>query len=308
MIRLAALLALSTILLTGGVHPFAMEPRADINLPGVKILDEKHLDFSSIDGIPFHELSDMVYLPSRQTLLMVSDKGALFDFHAVFDHHITLKSPHGHRLLHPNGKSLKKYRRDSEGMARDTQGNIFVSFEGKPRVAQVDRQGRIIRQLPLPKALRSIKNYRGRNKGLEALAYHPKYGLLAAKERPKHSPLTHQTLYALSGKTWHFQAEKLPKNSVTAIEVMDDGNVMVLERSFDRKHFIITITLKKVYLHAARNGTCPTKVLAQFRSDKGWILDNFEGLARVAPHRYVMISDDGGNFYEKTLLIYFEVN
>ena len=43
------------------------------------------------------------------------------------------------------------------------------------------------------------------------------------------------------------------------------------------------------------------------RTDKGWMIDNFEGLTRVAPHRYLMVSDDNDNFFQKTLLIYFEV-
>ena len=295
MMRFWITFVLTTLLLMGRVLPFVMEPSPDINLPGITILDEKHLDFGSIDGVPFRELSDLVYLPSRQKLFMISDKGALFGFHAVFDRHITLKALHGYRLKRRDGKILKKHHRDSEGLTRDKEGNIFVSFEGEPRVAQIDDQGRIIRQLTLPKALRSLTRYRGRNKGLEALAYHPRYGFLVAKERPRQTPLTRQALYSLSGRVWHFRAEQLPQNSVTAIEVMDDGNVMVLERSFDKKHFIITITLKKVYLDTVHNGMCRTKILAKLRSDEGWLLDNFEGLARIAPHRYVMVSDDGGN-------------
>ena len=52
---------------------------------------------------------------------------------------------------------------------------------------------------------------------------------------------------------------------------------------------------------------CKTKVLAKFNSSEGWLLDNFEGLARVGKNRYVMISDDNDNFFQQTLLMYFEV-
>jgi len=47
--------------------------------------------------------------------------------------------------------------------------------------------------------------------------------------------------------------------------------------------------------------------LAKMNSHKGWDVDNFEGLSRVGKNRYVMISDVNDNFYQKTLLIYFEV-
>jgi len=67
------------------------------------------------------------------------------------------------------------------------------------------------------------------------------------------------------------------------------------------------VTLKKIYLKRCKNGLCRSKVLVKMNSHKGWDVDNFEGLARVGKNRYVMISDDNDNFYQKTLLIYFEV-
>ena len=308
MMRVWIAFVLTTLLLVGRVLPFVMEPSTDINLPGIKILDEKHLDFASIDGVPFRELSDLAYLPSRQKLLMVSDKGALFDFHAVFDRHITLKSLHGHRLRRRDGKALKKHHRDSEGLTRGKRDELAVSFEGRPRVAIVDKRGRIVRDIMLPKPLRSLRQYRGRNKGLEAIAWHPKYGWLVAKERPRKGPLVNQAVYSLSGRVWRFRAENIPTDSVTAIEVMDDGNLLVLERAFVKEKLLGVVTLKKVYLEQTKNGWCRTKILAQMRTDRGWAIDNFEGLTRVAPRRYLMVSDDNGNFFQKTLLIYFEVN
>lgn len=88
---------------------------------------------------------------------------------------------------------------------------------------------------------------------------------------------------------------------------MDDGNVLVLERSYSGLLNPFVITLKKVYINRCKKGICPTKVLAKMNSHKGWKVDNFEGLARVGKHRYVMISDDNENFFQSTLLIYFEV-
>ena len=88
---------------------------------------------------------------------------------------------------------------------------------------------------------------------------------------------------------------------------MDDGNLLVLERSFTGLMTPFIVTLKKVYIQNCKKKMCKTKVLAKMNSHKGWDVDNFEGLARVGKHRYVMISDDNDNFFQKTLLIYFEV-
>jgi len=304
-----ALLFLSGSLLWGTVLPFDMRPEANATLPGITLLDQKQLLYKQIGNVPFAEISDLAYFPPSHTLMMLSDKGRLYDFGATFDQGRMILDPRGaYRLRKVNGKLLGKHHRDSEGMARDKTGRLAISFEGRPRVTLVDKSGHIVRDLKLPKKLRSIKQYRGRNKGLEALAWHPRYGWLVAKERPRKGSPVKQAVYSLGGRVWRFKAENIPSDSVTAIAVMDDGNLLVLERAFVKEKLLGVVTLKKVYLDRVKNGWCRTKVLAQMRTDRGWAIDNFEGLTRVAPHRYVMVSDDNDNFFQKTLLVYFEVN
>jgi hypothetical protein len=89
---------------------------------------------------------------------------------------------------------------------------------------------------------------------------------------------------------------------------MDDGNILVLERSYTGLTNPLVITLKKVFIKNSQNRMCKTKILAKLSSHEGWEVDNFEGLARVGKNRYVMVSDDGDNFFQKTLLIYFEIH
>lgn len=195
-------------------------------------------------------------------------------------------------------------------MALDNKGRLYVSFEGRAKIGRFDEKGRMQKEYRLPKKLRDPKNYRSRNKSLEALAWHEKYGLITASEWPlKHKKKKEQTIYALSGKVWHFMAEAEQKSAVVAMEVMDDGNILVMERSFiDIIHPFI-ITLKKVYLNhcTEKKGMCHTETLLKMNSHKGWRIDNFEGLARVGKHRYLMVSDDNDNFFQQTLLVYFEV-
>ena len=88
---------------------------------------------------------------------------------------------------------------------------------------------------------------------------------------------------------------------------MDDGNILVLERSFTGLLNPFIVTLKKVYLDKCSKRVCKSEVLAKMNTHKGWSVDNFEGLAKVGNHRYIMVSDDNDNFFQKTLLIYFEV-
>lgn len=279
----------------------------------IKLLDQKQLMYNHIDGVKFSELSDLAYDAQTEELFMISDEGKLFSFRAVFSDKIEKLEPlYAVKLRKKHGKKFKKRRKDSEGMALDGKGRLLISFEGKAKIAwfhkNSEKKGQMIRKYTLPKALKHSDNYRSRNKSLEALAWHPKYGIVTAAEWPlKKYDKKRQTIYALSGKKWHFKAEPEARSAISAIEVMDDGNFLVLERSFVSYMDPFVVTLKKVYADACKNGLCGTEVLLKMNSHKSWGVDNFEGLARVGKNRYVMISDDNDNFFQKTLLIYFEI-
>jgi hypothetical protein len=279
----------------------------------IKILDQKDLAISNIDGYAFSEISDLAYLKRTHTLYMVSDEGILYLFDAQFDDKISKLTPiKAVELRKKNGKKFKSWLHDSEGMTLDGKNRLLISFEARPKIAWFHKNsqkiGRLIKKYKLPHKLKNPKNYRSKNKELEALAWHKKYGVLCVAEWPlKKYDKKLQTIYSLNGKEWHFRAESEAKSAVTAIEVMDDGNILVLERSYTRLLSPFIVTLKKVYLNSCKNGICKSKVLLKMNSHRGWAVDNFEGLCRVGKNRYIMISDDNDNFYQKTIMIYFEV-
>jgi hypothetical protein len=279
----------------------------------IKILDQKQLSFKHINSVKFSELSDLAYDQKTKTLYMVGDKGSLFAFDSKFTKKIEKLMPlRATKLKTKKGKRLKKWKRDSEGLVLDKKGRLYISFEGDHKVGWFHKNsaefGAMIKKYKIPKELRETKNYRSRNKSLEALAWHAKYGLLTATEFPlKRYDKKRHVIYALKGKKWYFKAEAEENSAIVAMEVMDDGNLLIMERSYAGILSPFVITLKKVYLDRSKNGWCQTKVLAKMNSHQGWSVDNFEGLAKVGKHRYVMISDDNENFFQKTLLIYFEV-
>jgi len=279
----------------------------------IEILDQKQLLFSEVKGVKFTELSDLTYDDETKTLYLVGDKGSLFSFHAFFSDKIEdLKALDAVTLKNKKGKKLRKWKRDSEGVALDDKGELLISFEGEAKIASFHKEGKhygtMIGKHKLPKVLRPTKHYRSKNKSLESVAWHPKHGILTATEWPlKKYDKKKQTIYALNGKKWHFKAEPEGRSGLSAMEVMDDGNLLVMERSYTGLSNPFVITLKKVYLQKCKEKMCKTKVLAKFNSSQGWLLDNFEGLARVGKNRYVMVSDDNDNFFQQTLLIYFEV-
>lgn len=280
---------------------------------GIRILDSKVLHYKDIKKIPFSELSDITYEAKKSLLYMISDKGLLFTFSAKFTDKIQSLIPlDATKLKRKKGKRLKHWKRDSEGLTLDGKGHLLISFEGKAKVAWFHKNGkkygRLIRRYQMPKALHDIKDYRSKNKSLEALTWHQKYGTLTALELPlKKDPKKHHTIYSLNGKQWMFKAEPHPNSAIVAMEVMEDQNLLVLERSYSGLTSPFIITLKKVYLDTKKKKFCRSKVIAKFNTFQGWNIDNFEGLAKVSKNRYLIISDDNGNFFQKTLLVYFEV-
>jgi len=279
----------------------------------IKILDQKRLDFHKIKDVKFTELSDLTYDSKKKTLYLVGDKGALFTFDASFSEKIdTCKAINAVKLTNKKGKRFKSWKRDSEGLTLDHKGRLLISFEGEAKIATFYKKdkkyGRMIKKYKLPQVLKGTQNYRSKNKSLESIAWHKKHGILTAAEWPlKKYDKKKQTVYALDGKKWHFKAEPEGKSGLCAMEVMDDGNLLVLERSYINFSSPLVITLKKVYLDNCKQKMCKTKVLAKFNSSKGWLLDNFEGMAKVGKNRYVILSDDNDNFFQQTLMIYFEV-
>jgi len=273
----------------------------------VTILDSKSFNSQQQYGLPFSEISDLAYNQKTKKLYMIGDKGFFYIFKAKFGKKIEnfehLKS---YKITEKNQK--KSY--DSEGLTLDNRGQLYISFEKYPRISSIDKKGYLKSNQKLTKALRNRRNYKNSNAIFEALAWHPKYGLLTAAEYPMFKRKNErQTIYSLRGKRWNFKAQKHKKSAVTAIEVMDDGNLLILERSYNGLSQPFIITLKKLYLNnCSKGGECKTKVMAEFNSYEGWDVNNYEGLTKVGKNRYLMVADNNNKSFISTTFIYFKIN
>jgi len=274
----------------------------------ITILEQKNLYFNDRGDIPFEGLSDLSYDEKNHKLYMIADRGYIYEFLAIFDKKIKkLKYLRAFHLKAPNGKILHS---DIEGLTHNPKGELIASFERYPRVKSITKQGKLKYNYKIPKKLRKRSIYKNGNSMFEGVAYHPKYGILVAVEYPiNRQKNTKQTIYSLSGKEWHFKAESYPNSGVTALEVMDDNNILVIERAYNGLINPFYITLKKVYIDRCdKHRQCKSEVLATFSSSDGWGYNNFEGLAKVGRNRFVMISDNNGHTFLPTTITYFKVN
>ena len=269
----------------------------------IKILDAKELVFDRKKGIPFHEISDLAY--DNGTLYGVSDEGYLYKFFIDFRNNkiYNLEYADVYVLKNKKAKRLKKKKRDAEGLAL-YKNNLLISFERKERINLYSKEGIKIKNIKIYPDLQKQKNYISKNKGLEAVAFNEKYGVVTAPELPlKITDKKYRTLYTRNNRF-----KFIASGSIVSLEFFDKNTILVLLRDFNYFTRRRVTTLLKVFLNnCTENRICKSKVLAKLDSADGWRLDNFEGLTHIDKNRYLMVSDDNENIFQKTLLVLFEI-
>ena len=284
----------------------------------IKILSTIGLNLTTPQGNKAVELSGISWDEDEGILYAVGDEGMLYHLKLIMqDNKINgVKVIAEYDFLKKNGKRLKKKWRDSEGLSSLKHNNgikgdteLIVSFEGKPRVVGYSPQGQYMGEIKLPAKLWRKKEYRSKNKALESVVVHPAKGVITAAEFPlKNKPKNVHTLYSSSGKEWDFNASTALNSAVTGLEVLDNGNILVLERAWAGIQNPIVINLSEIDLNNCDDkAKCNKKKLASLSTSEGWLLDNFEGLAHYKNNQYLMVSDNNDKDYQTTVLVLFEV-
>jgi len=274
----------------------------------VKIIKQKNLKYT-IDGNKLSEISDLVYDKNSSTLYMISDKGILFTFKANFDNKgFSLKPLHSYKLRDKNGKILKDNNRDSEGLTLDDKGELYISFERITKIIHFTKDGKAIKDVKLPKGLKGVE-LSSANKSLESLAWNKKYGFITALEYPKRGvDRSNQTIYTTKGYEWKLKMENVKRNGISEIEVMDDGNLLILERAFNWFIGKFEVNLVKLNIKNCKtNQYCPKEVVLKLKINNFFNMENFEGLTKIGHNKYLLISDDNNNILAVTKLVYFEL-
>ena len=204
---LAILLAFflsSTVLSENFAFQFIPEDYLSDTFMNIKNISSLGISTQRVDGLPVTEISALAWDEGRKLLYAISDSGVLYHVKLVIENNKlkATKVIKAYQLKDKNGQVYKRKYRDSEGLSvrRNARGKVvelIISFERKFRVARFNLQGRFLSDVKLPKKLRKRKNYQGKNKGLESVTLHPKFGIITAAERPlKNSLKDYQTLYS----------------------------------------------------------------------------------------------------------------
>jgi hypothetical protein len=261
---------------------------------------------ASVDGIGVRELSGLAWDADASVLYGVSDQGYLYRF-ALARHGGTLDNvrPESALLLRDADHRLAQpsHAFNAEGLALQPAAGgvrLAVALESEPpRIVSFDTRGVAQAELAVPAPANDATHYRKKKHGLESVAFSPAYGLMTAPESPLlGGPDIVHTIYA-QGHTWSFP-RVTPDSRLKGLEVLADGQLLVLERSRGQSKHELTASLRRVDLRGCMDqGSCKTRTVATLPVGP----DNFEGMALLDPLHVLLVSDNGGKAGGDTVFV-----
>jgi len=289
----------------------------DLEFLGGLVLSSSDPDFQS--------LSALVSRDSGRDLISVSDEGHWIGFRLKTDAAGRPEAVEDVRiapLRDADGRPFPaKWERDSESLAVRTGpggSEFLVGFEGRHRVLAYridgDRRsafaapGRPVAEIP-----RDIQALRA-NRGLEGMAVAPAGtplagSLLLVAEEPR-SGEADQPVWIVGGpRPGLFHLARRDHYANTDAAFLPNGDLLVLQRRFGLR-VGLGMRLLRVPVAEIRPGrTVEGRILVE--ADWGWEIDNMEGLAvDTAPDGstiLTMVSDDNGNWFQRTVLLRFRL-
>jgi hypothetical protein len=270
------------------------------------------------DSRQLSQLSGLAWDDDDGILYALSDKGSLFHLQPLFEGDILT----GVRLLQSlplrelgSGKPLRGWRIDAEGLdivngrnGRRHDAELIIGTERVPQIMRFRPDGYAIGAHTLPAPIDKAGSFRDPNKMLEAVCADSALGVLAMPEVPlKNEREGYTRIFSVTGRSWLYPSA--PGDRITAMECLGKGEVMVLQQNYQTPFGQVVVMLRRVQLTPGST-TQPLKpeTIVTLDSNKGFQIDNFEGLARHRGNRFFMVSDNNDLFVQRSLLMYFELS
>jgi hypothetical protein len=240
----------------------------------------------------WREISGLAWGPDGRTLYVVSDRGRLWRWTPRIEHAgsaVRLRvdaPPPPQRIDLPDG-----LRPNAEALAwvadhpAAPEGALLIADERAHQALLVSPHGALLATLPMPGVAR------GNNSGVEAMAWRPGRGLVAALQRPARG----QAMHLLQGGNGAGQAFEpaAPRASLKALELVGDA-FWVLEK-LNEGHNTHRTLLRRL----SAEGCAPPQTLcesARIELPKRSLQpqDNWEGLACRPDALCILAADSGG--------------
>lgn len=261
-------------------------------------------------GAPLGGLSGLVWHAADARLIAVSDRGRLHHFSLQRDAAGVVQAVVPMETLplrDASQRPLTGAAADAEDLAllpaADGAPNLLVAFERQPRLLRYDLTGRWLGPVELPPPFAEAGRYDSGNHQLEALLATPD-GWLAGVERPLRGERQVALLDA-RGRRGGFEPDGSDCGLVALAELPtaagQPAGLLALERCFRRWPPAMRLVLRELQPDASGDWH-DAGVIAQLTHAEIDI-DNFEGIARIGPHDYLLVSDDNFQPVQRNLLL-----
>lgn len=238
------------------------------------------------------ELSGLEWDARKQVLLAASDRGWLYTLQVG-------GSPPAVRVT--ARRELAEQKVDAESLCVGGASQLHVVDEKSAQVLRWDADDSATRgQGPLPEPLSTLAARQRPNSGVEALACHARYGIVAAPQRALDGNGAVHRVYSSAGRQWAFLADPAGASTIKAFHLIDDQRLLVLEKvATDPLHRTVLRELNLDVCLPATPCNPPLLVVSGTGIDDK---DNFEGLACRDERHCWLVSDGDVNDGTRTVL------
>ncbi|MCW5636169.1 MAG: esterase-like activity of phytase family protein [Rubrivivax sp.] len=272
----------------------------------VDVLDTVVLPAALPGGQRLREVSGLAWDVHAHQLVTVSDRGLVVRWMLDIDRRrlVSAWPVHAQRLLpagRVNAESIEVLPAPPGQPA--SASRLLVADEAGHRVLVADWRGAAgaAPELPLPGPPPATAG-RLANDGIEAIAWHPRHGLLAVRQHglaADRQADVHRVV-AADGRHWALRATPGGRASVKALHLVDDTRLLVLEKltgGGQRRMLLRELDLRACASDAPCEAAAAEIDRRTFDAD-----DNFEGLACLDASLCLIASDDGRHAQPRTVL------
>ncbi|MDP3612414.1 MAG: esterase-like activity of phytase family protein, partial [Rubrivivax sp.] len=171
----------------------------------------------------------------------------------------------------------------------------WVADESRQRVLEVDGQGRVLGEHALPGALSDGAALRSSNSGVEALAHHERYGLVAVTQRPRaDDPPGMHVVHAGDATRRHIAMQPGGRSTLKAADLRGNRLRLLEKLDPDVPGAPLRFVLRELDLARACDAAAPCPGPAWELDDPRLAGHNLEGLACLDDEYCVLVSDSAG--------------
>ncbi len=252
----------------------------------------------------FGGYSGITLTPDGTGFVILSDRGHVIEG-TIFRHNnriIGIRSQDMAQLDFPDSLFDETPRRDTEGLARDTAGRLYISLESDNRIIRQEVDG-TWSALPSHPSIDALPA----NRGLEALAIGPDSTVYTIPEGSDDLKTPFPVFRYRESHGWDRPLSITRDGGWLPVgaDIGPDGQLYVLERGF--AGFGFSSRVRRFDLSASEKGDGELLLTTDIRKH-----DNLEGIAVwQAPDgslRLTMVSDDNFLFLQKTEIVEYSVS